>query len=434
MNDSTALFILTSVIVWPLCNLLALIVAPNKSIATQFACLAGLPAAIAALLLPLTSQPLYFDLMLKGALGLDETGRGFLLFSSALWCAAGIYAKASIARDKQFSFYVFYLLAMSGNFALIFAQDILTFYGGYALMSLAFYGLLFAQDSTQTLNSQRLASAAKIYIAFTMISELSIFAAIALIEGSVGVTDFTSIQAMLAVSPYLNAIVLFLVIGFGIKTAVIGLHMWLPLTYCAAPIAATAILAGALAKVGVLGWLRMFPALEQPLFEWGTLLVVLGSVAAFYGVLIGITQRTLKAILAYSSISQLGIITLLCGLLLLIPAHRIELTAAITLYALHHGLNKGSLFLGVGLCRAERCTRRWMWLLMMLPALSLAGAPLSSGMLAKLALKEQIHALPEGRYALLSLAVTLMSIGTAVLVVKFLYHCKPNSATHHAHP
>ena len=72
-----------------------------------------------------------------------------------------------------------------------------------------------------------------------------------------------------------------------------------------------------------------------------------GIAAAFCGALVGVAQSYPKTVLAYSSISQMGLITVPVGAALLAPALWPAALAAVLLYALHHALAKGALFLGV---------------------------------------------------------------------------------------
>jgi formate hydrogenlyase subunit 3/multisubunit Na+/H+ antiporter MnhD subunit len=175
-------------------------------------------------------------------------------------------------------------------------------------------------------------------------------------------------------------------------------------------------------KAGLLGWLRLLPLGEVALIEWGETFMFLGLAAAFYGVVVGLTQRDPKTLLAYSSISQMGVLTMAVGLGLTAPVAYPAILAAITLYAVHHGLSKGVLFLGVGVVNACHGTqRRWVWLALWLPALALAGAPLTSGMLAKLLLKAQIVNAPEEWVSVLPTFLTWSAVATSLLVGRFLF-------------
>ena len=214
-------------------------------------------------------------------------------------------------------------------------------------------------------------------------------------------------------------VVAFLIAGFGIKAGVLPLHVWLPLAHPAAPTPASAVLSGAMIKAGLLGWLRFLPMGTSAMPEWGVSLMMAGVLAAFYGVVVGVVQRGPKTVLAYSSISQMGYMTVAVGAGLTAPHAWPAILAATLVYAVHHALAKGALFLGVG-AAASRGNRTAVMLGLAVPALALAGAPFSSGAVAKLILKTSIGdaAVPHAQslVALLSIAAA----GTAILMVRFL--------------
>ena len=79
---------------------------------------------------------------------------------------------------------------------------------------------------------------------------------------------------------------------------------------------------------------------------------MLGVAAAFYGVAVGLTQTNAKTVLAYSSISQMGLITVGVGLAFSSPGTPHAALTATLVYAMHHGFAKGALFLGVGVASA----------------------------------------------------------------------------------
>ena len=135
---------------------------------------------------------------------------------------------------------------------------------------------------------------------------------------------------------------------------------------------------------------------------------------------IGLGQRAPKTLLAYSSVSQMGFLTVGVGAALLAPAAWEPLAAAIALYALHHGLAKGALFLGAGCVPAlAGSARRAALAVLALPALALAGAPLTSGMLAKHGLKAALEALPSPWPDLLAVLLPLAAVGTTLLLARF---------------
>jgi formate hydrogenlyase subunit 3/multisubunit Na+/H+ antiporter MnhD subunit len=159
----------------------------------------------------------------------------------------------------------------------------------------------------------------------------------------------------------------------------------------------------------VIGLIRFLP-FEAALPGWGDALVVFGFVSAFYGVAIGITQPNPKAVLAYSSISQMGVIAVVLGMGLAAADKGAALDAAF--YAAHHVLVKGALFLAIGVVAATSSRRRWLVLLpAAVLALSLGGLPLTGGALAKLAVKA-----PLGN-GLVGMLAAISAAGTTLLMV-----------------
>ena len=146
--------------------------------------------------------------------------------------------------------------------------------------------------------------------------------------------------ALLPTSPWRDATLAFLIVGFGLKVGLVPLHVWLPLAYPAAPIPAAAVISGAISKAGVIGLLRFLP-LEAALPDWGAALAAVGLVSAFYGVAVGITQANPKTVLAYSSVSQMGFIATVLGMAL--AAGNDSANVAAAFYAAHHVLAKGAL-------------------------------------------------------------------------------------------
>jgi formate hydrogenlyase subunit 3/multisubunit Na+/H+ antiporter MnhD subunit len=211
-------------------------------------------------------------------------------------------------------------------------------------------------------------------------------------------------------------------LGFGVKAGVLGLHLWLPLAHPVAPTPASTVLSGVMIKAGLLGWMRFLPLGAEPWPLLGAAALLLGLLAALIAVLIGLTQRQPKVLLAYSSISQMGFMTLGIGAALLHPGAWPALAPALALYALHHGLAKGTLFLGVAaLAQATGTARRWALAMQALPALALAGLPLSSGFWAKDGLKQALSSLPAPWPEALTWLLPIGALGTTLLMLRLLW-------------
>ena len=417
MSEAAAFLTLLLVVIWPLLLAGAMAFRATRPAALRLAPWAALPALILAVFAPPPPGiSLRLPWLLLGTeLGLvDDTGRLFLLFTALLWWLGGMYARAYVSDDR-YRFFAYFLLSMSGNLGLILAQDLAGFYLFFALMSFASYGLVVHERTVEALRAGR------VYIVLVVIGEVALFTALILATAAAGSTGFDAVRRELAQAESRDLIMFLAVVGFGIKAGVLGLHVWLPLAHPVAPTPASAVLSGAMIKAGLLGWLRLFPLGEVALSEWGDAFMVLGLAAAFYGVVVGLTQRDPKTLLAYSSVSQMGILTMAVGLGLTAPDSYPAILTAITVYALHHGLSKGALFLGVGVvgaCNTEQ--RRWAWIVLWLPALAIAGAPLTNGMVAKVLLKAQTVNAPDPWGWVLQTLLPLSALATTVLLGRFL--------------
>ncbi len=408
------LLVAFTLMVWPAMRRSVLPFAPWAAVPALLLTL--LPWNVTAFQLP--------SLLLGSQIGLDSTGQSFLLLSALVWWTGGLHIVRSKAHPQSPRFMIFFLLAMAGNLGAIIAHDILSFYCCFALMSFAAYGLVIHKRSPQALR------AARIYIMFVLLGEVLLLSALMLAALGVHSYDFASIRVAVAASEQRELILLLIITGLGIKTGLLGVHFTLPLIYRAAPLAAAAVLAGAMINAGLLGWLRLLPLGHVTLLEWGTALIALGLMAAFYGVLVGLTQRHSQTLLAYSSISQMGILTSAVGIGLTAPQAWPPLLAVITLYAVHHGLAKAALFLGLGVVQHSPDSRRWRWLLgagLLLPALALAGAPLTSGMLVKVLLNAEIVQAPALWAKLLGWLLPLSALTTTLLMARFIYLSWPRA-------
>jgi len=398
----------------PVLAVLLLAVRPWRHAVMRATPLAALPALALALTGPTGAELSLPWLLQHTLLELDLVGRVFLGFTSALYLASGWYARGYLVKDANpVRFHLFFLLAMTGNFGLILAGDIPTFYTAFALMGLASAGLVFHRGDAEARRAGR------IYLGLAMVGEVLILSGFVFLTVAGGTTEIADLHRRMFSLPAL----LLLLAGFGIKAGALSLHFWLPLAHPAAPVPASAVLSGAMIKAGLLGWIRFLPLGEATMPGCGFTLISAGLGAAFLGTFVGVAQKNPKAVLAYSSISQMGIIMTGLGIGALRPEAWLEIQAAVLIYATHHALAKGSLFLGVGPAHAAHT--RWQRLAagvgLLLPALALAGAPFTSGALAKTALKTNVAFLPEGWATALGLLLPLAAAGTTLKMARFLW-------------
>ncbi|WP_166258114.1 complex I subunit 5 family protein [Marinobacter salicampi] len=349
---------------------------------------------------------------------MDELRQLFLLLTAGLWTTAGCFAIGYMGPEHLRRFCVCWGFTLAGNLGLIMAGDIASFYSFFALMTFAAYGLVVHEGTD---NSRR---AGRVYITMGMLGEMAMLAGFIMVAQQAGSLLMADIPAAIVNADNQDLIVTLLVAGFGVKAGLPLLHFWLPLAHPVAPTPASAVLSGAMIKAGLLGWLLVLPLGELASPGAGSTLALFGAVAGLGAAVVGVCQRDPKAVLAYSSISQMGLMTIMTGVALSDPQRAPVLLPVIALYALHHGFAKGVLFLSTAVALPSgRWARGLVWLLIALPGLSLAGLPFTSGALAKLASKEALasEGLGFAWAGHLSMVSTAISVATLLLVLRFLY-------------
>lgn len=342
--------------------------------------------------------------------GADDTlSRAWLGFTALLWGCAAVFAHSSLAQSPhRLRFWVFWQLALTGNLLLIAATDALSFYLGFSAMSLSAYGLIVHQGGPEPRRAGRL------YLQLAVCGEMLLLAGLLLrVHGADRTFDFTGWQTQ----PIDHLTLILLVLGLGLKAGFWPLHVWLPLAHPAAPAPASAVLSGAMLKAGLLGIWRCLPQDDPALAAWSAALLAVGLFGALYAALLGLCAGRSKAVLAYSSVSQMGWCLMIIALAWGIEAPQPAMLTALLLFGVHHGLAKGALFLAAGMVH-ERRLPRLAWLLLWLPALALMGAPFTSGAAAKYLMKD---AWQQSVFDAWAPWLTLASFATALLLLRALW-------------
>jgi formate hydrogenlyase subunit 3/multisubunit Na+/H+ antiporter MnhD subunit len=143
-------------------------------------------------------------------------------------------------------------------------------------------------------------------------------------------------------------------IGFGMKAGLVPMHAWLPEAHPAAPSHISALMSGVMLKVAVYGFIRVvFDLIGEFQWQWGVIVLAIGSISALLGVLYAMMQHDLKRLLAYSSVENIGIIFIGLGLAMLFLANGLTIIGTVAFVAalyhtINHALFKGLLFMGAG--------------------------------------------------------------------------------------
>jgi NADH-quinone oxidoreductase subunit M len=240
--------------------------------------------------------------------------------------------------------------AMNGVFL---AKDLLLFALFWDLMLIPVF-LLMIGFGEPTRGSRSRGTAAWRYLIYNMVGGLALLlatAAFGIVHGSTDVIG--NPQAGVAIG---EAWGLWIFAGFAfaflIKTPVWPLHTWMPDTYAELPPPVVAVVSAVQSKAGLYGFLVIgLPFLAPEMHAATTLMYVLGLVGLVYGALIALTQNDAKRIVAYSSLSHLGLI------LLAIFSFNALAIAGAAVYIIGHGLFSGALFLVLGFVEEREETR-----------------------------------------------------------------------------
>ncbi len=280
-------------------------------------------------------------------LGVDGFSFPMVLLATLLTLVA-VLASTSI-RERVRGYYSLLLLLEAAMIGVFTARDWSLF---YVFWEMTLIPLFFLIDRWGGANRQ---GAALNFVLYTMGgSVFMLISLLVLYDAAPGHTFDMAVMAEGARSlPAETQILLFLglLIGFGVKMPVFPLHGWLPVAHVEAPSPVSILLSGILLKMGSYGLVRTVEMLPQAAISLQAVLAALGFISLVYGGVLAWRQRDLKAMIAYSSVSHMGVVLL--GIAALNVA---GLTGAV-MQMVAHGLVAGALFLLIGLLYERTHTR-----------------------------------------------------------------------------
>ncbi len=276
---------------------------------------------------------------------LDPLSAFFVLVILVISFLAIIYSRKYLEPyNKKLSAHYFFLgLFIPAMILVVTVQNILFFLICWEIMSLSsFFLLLFDSEKKEVRQT------AINYLITMQIGVLFLFIGFILLNLNTGSLDFASFQGHIS-----NTIFIFLLAGFGIKAGFVPFHTWLPKAHPIAPSHISAVMSGVMIKTGIYGILRMLTFIESPSLLLSYLVLFIGVASAFFGILYAITQRDYKRMLAYSSIENIGLITISLGFAMLGSSYHNHLMAGLGFlgvfaHILNHSIFKPLLFLSAG--------------------------------------------------------------------------------------
>ena len=264
----------------------------------------------------------------------------FLIVSLIAVIASIEYFKNNRNQDE---YYALILLSTVGMMVVASANDLLALFVGFELASMSTYVLAGFEKK----NPASLEAALKYFIIGSISSALMLFG-MSLIYGITGSTNIPAIigyfdATHLSAQSSLGILaMIFLVAGFGFKMALVPFHMWAPDTYEGSPSVVSALLAAGSKKMGFVAAFRvLILALVAVKVDIQYAFAILAIITMTYGNIVAISQRSIKRMLAYSSIAQAGYISL--AFVVMTPVS----IAGGVLLALGHGLMKAGAFIAV---------------------------------------------------------------------------------------
>ncbi len=362
----------------------------------------------------------------------DALGMFFAIVSSTLWLITTVYAIGYMKGEHaQVRFFGFFALCVSATVGIAFAENLLTLFLFYETLTICTYPLVIHEETPEAMKAGRK------YLTYTLLGGAFVLLGSVMTYSMAGTLTLSK-PGILSLSSGVTALSwLFaaLVIGFGVKAAIMPLHGWLP-SAMVAPTPVSALLhAVAVVKAGAFGLLRVFYNVfgvavlrEMPIVDWLAYLAVFTILA---GSFIAIFQDNFKRRLAYSTISQLSYIVL--GATLLTP---FGATAAIAHIA-NQAFAKITMFFVAG--SVQRTTGKtqihelagigyrmpWTMAAFTVAALSFVGMPLFAGFVSKWYLSLGAFEAGKPWFAVVMVASSLLNAAYWLPVVYLAYFKAP---------
>jgi multicomponent K+:H+ antiporter subunit A len=318
---------------------------------------------------------------------LDGLGLLFSLLILGIGLLVLLYARYYLSdQDHMGRFYAFLLLFMSAMLGVVLSSNLLQLWAYWELTSISSFLLIsFWSDKTDARKGARMA------LTITGAGGLCLLAAFILIGEVVGSYDLYQVlgsgDLLREHSLYPLIIALFL-LGAFTKSAQFPFHFWLPHAMAAPTPVSSYLHSATMVKAGVFLLARFYPVLADTEL-WFAVVSIVGICTLLVGAYTAVFKHDLKGLLAYSTISHLGLITLLFGLDTPLAA------VAAVFHIINHAVFKASLFMAAGIIDHESGSRDmrqlnglWKYMpytatLAMVAASSMAGVPLLNGFLSK---------------------------------------------------
>jgi NADH-quinone oxidoreductase subunit M len=277
-----------------------------------------------------------------------------LILLTTLIGAIAVLSSWTAITERVKEYYIVLLVLQTGLLGAFVALDFLLFFVFWEVMLVPMYFLIGIWGG-----GRRLYSAIKFFL-FTLVGSVVMllgilalyFYAHSVSPTSTYTFDITAFHELSVPATLQKWIFLAFFLGFAVKVPMFPLHTWLPDAHTDAPTAGSVILAAVMLKMGTYGFLRFsLPILPEATHAFVPMMIGLSIVGIIYGALVALAQSDWKRLVAYSSVSHMGMVML--GMFALTPVG----IAGSMVQQLNHGISTGALFLIVGVVYERRRTR-----------------------------------------------------------------------------
>ena len=304
----------------------------------------GAPPSVA--ILPAGLPDLPFHVRVDALSGFFLMLLGGVAFGTSLFSTGYFRGMAPAALALLSLQYHVFLASMT---VVLIADDAYLFMVAWEAMALASYFLVTTEH-----HEEQNRKAGFIYLVVAHIGALGILLCFGVLQGGRGDYTFDALRQAGLGDSWASLAFLLAFLGFGAKAGMLPLHVWLPEAHPAAPSPVSALMSGVMLKTAIYGLVRVvYDLIGNIRWEWGLLVLLVGSATALFGILFALAENDLKRLLAYSSVENIGIVLTGIGLSMVFIGSGQPVAGALGLiaalyHALNHAVYKGLLFLGAG--------------------------------------------------------------------------------------
>lgn len=366
------------------------------------------------------------------AMVLDGLAAFMLVTINLVALAISVYAIKYMDRyTAKWKFYTLFLLMLGGMNGVIVTGDIFNLYVFLEIASLASFALV-----AFGIERHELEAAFK-YAVMSTVGSLFILFAIVLLYGFTSTLNMADMAAVIGRKGRLDVMLMvaaLFMMGFGLKSALVPFHAWLPDAHPSAPAPISAMLSGVLIKsLGVYTLARLLFNVTGLAQTVAPILMFLAAVSMMLGGVMAVGQSDLKRLLAYSSIGQMGYIFLGLGL-----GTPLGVVGAL-FHVFNHSIMKSLLFLDAGAVEYSTGTRDLKEIggglfkkmpvtggTSLIGAMSLAGIPPFGGFWSKLIIIVAAVQAAKYWYAFWAVVASLLTLGALLRALKYVFLGPPN--------